>query len=163
MAVYVALGSNRGPRFRHVERSLRHLADSYDIVQQSSWYLTEPVDVAGGWFLNGVVGIVTQDAPSRVLANLLAIERKLGRTRDTTSPSRESRAIDLDLLLYDQRVIGEPGLVVPHPRLVERAFVLVPLAEIAPAVIHPVLQLSMRQLCDQVSDAHRVERVEHTP
>jgi len=134
---FVALGSNLGDRegyLKQAARELRALA-SVTLIRESSIVETDPVGgPPQGKFLNQVVEIETSLSPEALLAELLRVERALGRTRDEKCGPR---TIDLDVLLYDDQVIHRPGLDIPHPRMHERMFVLVPLCEIAPDVVHP--------------------------
>jgi 2-amino-4-hydroxy-6-hydroxymethyldihydropteridine diphosphokinase len=129
---YVGLGSNLGDR----ERLIREAAELIGAVRVSTVIETEP------WghtdqplFLNAVAELETLLAPRRLLDHLLDVERRLGRER--VGPQWGPRTIDLDLLLYGDEILDEPGLVVPHPRLTEREFVLRPLAELVPALKIP--------------------------
>lgn len=131
--VYIALGSNLGDRAQNLAAARGALAqDAVDISASSSVYETEPWGPKPqGRYLNQVVCGTTQLAPRALLARLLKIEQALGRERDGAE-RYGPRKIDLDILLYDDLVLREPDLRVPHPRMLQRAFVLVPLAEIAP-------------------------------
>lgn len=135
---YVGIGSNLGDRLGFLRRAVLELArrDRIDVVGRSSVYESPPAGYREQPdFLNAVVAVHT-DLPAReLLAALLAVETGLGRVRDR---HWGPRTIDLDLLLYGDLVIDEAGLVVPHPRLLERAFVLLPLCEIDPRLRHPV-------------------------
>jgi 2-amino-4-hydroxy-6-hydroxymethyldihydropteridine diphosphokinase len=115
-------------------------------LKASSFYETDPVGYKQQpRFINAVAAIDTNLDPDQLMQTLLAIERELGRDRAATVP-KGPRTIDLDLLLYDDRIIDTPGLTVPHPAMHERLFVLEPLVEIAPHVAHPVLKRSAAEL-----------------
>ncbi|MDN5345185.1 MAG: 2-amino-4-hydroxy-6-hydroxymethyldihydropteridine diphosphokinase [Clostridia bacterium] len=134
---YLGLGSNLGDREVNLRAAVAILGATAGITVEglSSWYETTPVGKTDqGLFLNGVVRIKTTLSPRELLQCVLAIEQRLGRVRrERWGP----RNIDIDILLYDALTIKEPDLEIPHPRLLERAFVLVPLAEIAPDLILP--------------------------
>ncbi|TDA70728.1 MAG: 2-amino-4-hydroxy-6-hydroxymethyldihydropteridine diphosphokinase [Clostridia bacterium] len=133
---YISIGSNLGDRAENCRRAMAAIQDhSLQVTKASRLYLTEPVGgIEQPWFANQVVEVRTTLAPRELLARLLAVEHEMGRVRqERWGP----RIIDLDLLLYGDRVVQEPDLILPHPRLGERAFVLVPLAEIVPEVKLP--------------------------
>ncbi len=111
----------------------------------------------GPWFLNGVVGISTGLNPEDLLTRCRQIEAGLGRP--DTRPPAAPRTIDLDILLYGEQILHAPILQVPHPRMHERAFVLIPMAEIAPKAWHPVLKKTIAELRDQLKDSHEVKRI----
>ena len=129
---FVGIGSNLGDREDHLRRAVELLAaeDAISVLASSQVRETEPVGpVAQGPFLNGAVRVETELAPRELLERLLAIEERLGRVRrERFGP----RTIDLDLLVYEDAVVDEPGLTLPHPLLHERRFALEPLAELAP-------------------------------
>ncbi len=134
--VLLGLGSNLGERVRLIGRAIELLAEQIRLEAISSIYETEPVGVRDQpWFLNLVCMGVTRLSPRGVLEFTRTIEDALGRERVEESAPR---TIDIDILAYDDRVIDELDLQVPHPRMIERAFVLQPLAEIAPEWRHPV-------------------------
>ena len=131
---YVGLGSNLGDREASLRGALELLGE--EVVAVSSFRETDPVGYLDQpRFLNAAAALETGLGPRALLDRLLEVERELGRTRD--GPRFGPRTIDLDLLLYGDRVIDEPGLVVPHPRLAERRFVLEPLAELDPGLVIP--------------------------
>src|SRR5688572_5767559 len=156
-AVFVALGSNLGDREANLSRGVRGLrARGLRITARSSVYETEPVGgPAQGADVNAVVQAETSLRPEEVLAACLDAERDAGRVR---SVANAPRTLDLDLLLYGDAVLRSAGLAVPHPRLHERRFVLVPLAEIAPEARHPVLGLTAREMERDCPDTAAVAR-----
>jgi 2-amino-4-hydroxy-6-hydroxymethyldihydropteridine diphosphokinase len=163
MGIYLSLGSNMGDRAVHIGRALELLAGrGVRVVRQSALYETEPVEMrAQDWFLNCVVEVETGSGDGNELAPqlmqaLLEIERSLGRERVTP---KGPRIIDMDILLYGSAVVHEPQLEIPHPRMAERRFVLVPFAEIAPDAVHPVLKKTIRQLLSETPDRSEVRPV----
>src|SRR2546426_10276925 len=154
-AVFVALGANVGDREANLLAARRGLeARGFRVTAMSSLYLTEPVDAPPQeWFLNAVAGGETALSPEALLQACLDTERAMGRVREVP---RGPRTIDLDLLLYGNEVRDAPGLVLPHPRMHERRFVLVPLAEIAPAARHPILGLTAAEMLRRCPDRSQV-------
>lgn len=155
--VYISLGSNVGDREQQIASAIQALgARGIHIVRQSSIYSTEPVDVATqSWFLNCVLEVETDLMPRQLLRVFHEVENELGRKHTVR---RGPRVIDLDILLYGTSVINTPELEVPHPRMTQRRFVLVPLAEIAPALRHPVENKSVEELLAETEDRSIVHR-----
>jgi 2-amino-4-hydroxy-6-hydroxymethyldihydropteridine diphosphokinase len=147
VTAYVALGANLGDRAANLHRALELLEQSPGIeVIRASTFIENPA--VGGpanspAFLNGAAEISTTLRPRTLLDRLLEIEKKLGRVR---SEKWSPRTIDLDLLLYGSQIIDEPGLTVPHPLMHERRFVLEPLSEIVPNVVHPIFNRTITDL-----------------
>lgn len=138
MRAYVGIGANLGDREATMREALARLAevDGVRVVAVSSFRETDPVGLLDQpRFLNAAAELETALSPHELLAALLAVERSLGRTRD--GPRYGPRTIDLDLLLYGEEIVAEPGLTVPHPRLHERAFALEPLRELDPELAVP--------------------------
>jgi 2-amino-4-hydroxy-6-hydroxymethyldihydropteridine diphosphokinase len=153
--IYVSIGSNLGDRAENLERAIESLSEiGVRVLRCSSIYETEPVDfLAQPWFLNCVVEGETSHMPRQLLEELQAIERKLGSKKLVP---RGPRIIDLDILFYETAVIREAGMEIPHPRLAERRFVLVPLAELAPEIRHPVLRKTAAELLAATQDGSAV-------
>lgn len=150
--VYIGLGSNEGDSCRNLQNAWKKLAEAGCgvLLSLSAPYKSEPVGVdTENWFVNAVGVIETKLAPEVLLGKMLAIEKELGRDRSKGI----DRSIDLDLLYYDDLVLMTPQLVLPHPEIQDRLFVLLPLAELAPDHIHPVLGKSTTMMRkDLVSD-----------
>src|SRR5437868_12021322 len=155
---YVSLGSNLGDRAGHLLLSVRGMLDAGLIVTRlSAIYETEPVDVREQpFFLNMVAELrVTIFSPEQTLARLLRIEYALGRRREIV---RGPRTVDLDLLFFGEEQRATEFLQLPHPRLHERRFVLTPLAELAPQLVHPTLHRTISQLLAETTDKAEVKR-----
>ncbi len=157
----VGVGSNLGDREATIRAAVARLGATpgIRIVQCSALIETAPVGPAQPNYLNGALALETSLAPSSLLAELLRVEREFGRVRDP-SVRMGPRTLDLDLLLYGDLVIDEPGLAVPHPRMPERAFVLIPLAEIAPNAVNPRCGRTVASLVRDLGSAHTCSSVE---
>jgi 2-amino-4-hydroxy-6-hydroxymethyldihydropteridine diphosphokinase len=153
--IYLSLGSNLGDRAANLERAIVSLSEiGVRVLRRSSIYETEPVNfLAQPWFLNCVVEAETLHAPRQLLDGLQAIERKLGSKKLVP---RGPRIIDLDIIFYEAAVIREAGMEIPHPRLAERRFVLIPLSELAPEFLHPVLRKTAAELLAAAQDRSTV-------
>lgn len=150
--VFLSLGSNMGDRARCIHRAFSELQKYARIIRISSLYETEPVGFAHQrWFLNAAVEIETKLAPQEFLAAIQRIEQNLGRVRGRRFGAR---TIDLDILLYGARIIKTQTLSIPHIEMHKRAFVLVPLAEIAPEAAHPVLKKTVQKLYRELPHHH---------
>jgi 2-amino-4-hydroxy-6-hydroxymethyldihydropteridine diphosphokinase len=142
---YLSLGSNMGNRAENLRQAISCLKELGTVTAVSSFYETEPVEVVGPqpWFVNCVVALETELMPQQLLSRTLAIELAMGRRRE--SP-KAPRTVDIDILLLGDAVVDVNGLIIPHPAMQRRRFVLEPLAEIAPRVEHPILHQSAAQL-----------------
>ena len=157
--VYVGMGSNLGDRDAHLAAGLAALrgTEGIEVVAVSALYETDPVGPPPqGPYLNGAIELATTLTPDALLERLLEIEVSQGRTR---GPDRNApRTLDLDLLLYGDRKLAGPHLEVPHPRLADRPFVLEPLCDLAPDLIHPTLGETIEALARGVRDPAAVRR-----
>ncbi len=155
---YLCLGSNSGNRLQFIEQaiSLLNLAENIKIIRSTALYETEPWGVKNqNWFLNIIVEIKTDLSPQDLLLKCMSIEKTLGRNRDKEQRWGE-RTIDIDIILYNKDVVNTDMLTIPHPRMHQRAFVLVPLLELIPDFIHPVLNKTISDLYDELDNVEEV-------
>lgn len=155
--VYLILGSNLGNRKHILQTAITELAVHVgEVVGQSGLYETEPWGFeTEDLFLNQVIVVRTRLTPESILEKSQQIEKKLGRTAKTSN-QYASRTIDIDILFYENQIVNEKHLVIPHPRLHERRFTLWPLAEIAPELEHPVLKQKIHELFAKCTDNQKV-------
>ena len=145
---YLGLGSNLGDREHNLAQALALISQQAVVEKLSSIYETEPVGYAQqSLFLNAVCCVSTDLSPAQLLRLAKEIELELGRI---SSFPNAPRPVDIDILFYGDRVVESPELTIPHPRLAERAFVLVPLAEIAPELVHPESGRTIRELANSL-------------
>jgi 2-amino-4-hydroxy-6-hydroxymethyldihydropteridine diphosphokinase len=155
-SVFIGIGSNLGDRQKNCLRAVELMDRMADcrITGYSDWYLTKPVGVEGQeWYVNGVVSLTTDISPKDLLKRLLKIEANMGRVRNERWGPR---SIDLDILMFGQEIIQESNLKIPHPRMHLRRFVLEPMTQLAPDLVHPELGLSMKVLLENLSDENQV-------
>jgi 2-amino-4-hydroxy-6-hydroxymethyldihydropteridine diphosphokinase len=148
VTAYLCLGSNMGDRRGNIDKALDYLYQRLRVAQKSSFYDTEPVgNQAQPRFLNMVCQVKTMLKATDLLVLAKAIERKLGRV---PGQRNSPRPIDIDILFFGDEVINTAELTIPHPRLTQRAFVLVPLGEIAPVLVHPVKKKTVSELMNEL-------------
>jgi len=155
--VFIGIGSNLGDRranCREARERIQQLPDTR-VVKESSLYESEPHGNAKTWFANSVVEIETELGAPELLKQLKAIEQQMGRKR-AKGKRWGSRIIDLDIIFYDMEIIEKRTLKVPHKRMADRKFVLLPLSELAPQLIHPSLNLSVSEMLATTKDQKRI-------
>jgi len=154
--VYIGIGSNIGNKRENFFEAVNRLAKLPDtrVVKESSLYESEPLGDAKDWYVNGAVEIETKFKPDMLLKKFKNIERAMGRKK--VKKRWGARIIDLDILLYDSAVVKKKDLRIPHPEMSTRKFVLIPLSEIAPQVVHPELGVTISELLFKVKDDKKI-------
>jgi 2-amino-4-hydroxy-6-hydroxymethyldihydropteridine diphosphokinase len=158
-SVVILIGSNMGERMNHLERACVEIERELGkIIQRSSIYETAPWgNIDQEKFLNRIIKIHSSIGAEQMMERILLIEKKMGRVR---TKKWEPRMIDIDILFYDNEIISTDNLVIPHPGLHLRKFTLVPLAELMPGYIHPVLKKSISDLLHDLNDSLEVKKME---
>ncbi len=153
--VYIGIGSNIGDRQENISKAISLIKEKSKIIKISSIYETEPVGYKDqDRFLNLALMIRTESSPEELFGFLQSIERKMGRVKRIKNGPR---IIDLDILFYDDEIINEENLKIPHPRLHERMFVLKPLMDISPDFAHPVLKKKIREMVLELKKTEQVK------
>lgn len=154
--VYIGIGSNVGNKRENFFEAVTRLAKLPDtrVLKESSLYESEPLGEAQEWYVNGAVEIETRLKPDMLLKKLKNIERSMGRKK--IKKRWGARIIDLDILLYDSAVVKKKTLRIPHPEMATRKFVLIPLGEIAPQVVHPELGVTISDLLIKIKDDKKI-------
>lgn len=158
---YIGVGSNLGDKIHQCEQGILEIVrvDDHKLLAKSSLYKTEPLGYPDqDWFVNVVIKIETDLEPLELLRSLKEIESRLGRMETFRWGPR---AIDLDILFFDDEAIQTEDLIIPHPLLQERQFVLIPLAEIERRLIHPVLQKTVLELLENLEEDQGVEKIQN--
>lgn len=153
--VFIGIGSNLGDKEGNIRKAVDFLKEKCNVIKVSSLYKAEPIDYKDqDMFLNCVIHIKTDFSAKDLLVFLHSIENRLGRERNIVNGPR---TIDLDILFYDALVLNDTNLIIPHPRLHERKFVLVPLVEITPDFMHPIFRKSVTELLSELDGEGLVE------
>jgi len=156
---YIGIGSNLGTPGKNCIEAIEKISNTKDIkiISRSSFYQTEPIgEVQQDWFVNSAIKIKTNLSPTHLLSNLLNIESAMGRTREE---KWGPRLIDLDLLFYGNLILRKKGLTLPHPEILKRKFVLIPMSEIAENLVHPTLKKTIKTLLQESSDGTVVKKL----
>jgi 2-amino-4-hydroxy-6-hydroxymethyldihydropteridine diphosphokinase len=154
---YLSLGSNIGDRAKNLREAISKLKGLGRVAAVSSFYETEPVEVTDqDWFVNCAVELETDLGSSELMSQILKIESDLGRRR---AVKKGPRIIDIDILLFGNEVQSVPELVIPHPAMTQRRFVLEPLAEIAPEAMHPVMAKTVQELLNELPSGQVVRKL----
>lgn len=160
MTAFISLGGNLGntreifeQTYPLIEKKIGPILQKSSLYQTAAWGMTDQAD-----FLNQVIEIETAENPAEILTNLLAIELHFGRIRDVRWGPR---SLDLDLLLFGNEQVNSPQLTLPHPRIQDRKFILIPLVEIAPYTLHPILGKSVKELLALTTDTSTVTLIQH--
>jgi 2-amino-4-hydroxy-6-hydroxymethyldihydropteridine diphosphokinase len=155
--VYLSLGSNIGDRASQLRDALARLGVAGRVVAVSSFYETEPVEFTPQpWFLNCAVALETSKTQQQLMSAILSIEEEMGRRR---VQRKGPRSIDIDILLFGDAIMDSKEITIPHPATHQRRFVLEPLAEIAPEVLHPVFKKTIRELRDALPEGQAVRKL----
>lgn len=150
---YIGVGSNMGNRLDNIQAAIVRINEVARVEAVSSIYLTEPVGMSGCEnFLNAALVASSELEPIDMLDELMMVEAEMGRVRYHLSIHPSPRTIDLDILLYGNEVVGTERLVIPHPRLTERAFAMVPLVEMEPALKHPIHKRPLKEMVENLGD-----------
>ncbi|MDB3913389.1 2-amino-4-hydroxy-6-hydroxymethyldihydropteridine diphosphokinase [Flavobacteriaceae bacterium] len=156
---YLSLGSNQGDKLKTLQKTINDIAESIGAIQNiSSVYKTSSWGYEGEDFYNICIGVSTYLQPENLLKKLLGIENKYGRERKKTN-GYSDRKIDIDILLFDNEIIFSKEVTIPHPRMLERKFVLVPLVEIAKNTLHPIEKKQLVSCLNNCSDASLIEKI----
>ncbi|MDI6839802.1 MAG: 2-amino-4-hydroxy-6-hydroxymethyldihydropteridine diphosphokinase [bacterium] len=166
-SVYLGIGSNLGDRLTNIKLAIKKLSQMGEIIKMSSIWETEPwfAESCGGeknqpLFLNCVVLVKTKLSPYKLLNKLSQIETELKRKR---TKRFGPRTIDLDILFYDSLIINDPNLIIPHPHIQQRKFVLLPLSEIVPDLIHPILKKTVKELLEDLPNSEQACKLSLPP
>ncbi len=157
---YISLGSNLGNRLKNLQKAVNLIADTVgSIIKIASVYKTPALGFDGDYFLNTVIKVSTYQPPETLIQSLLLIEKKLGRKR-LNNEEYSNRSIDLDILLFDDEIIFSKTLIVPHPRMLNRKFVMIPLVEIAPNTIHPIEKKHLQNCLQNCNDTSEINIIQ---
>jgi 2-amino-4-hydroxy-6-hydroxymethyldihydropteridine diphosphokinase len=156
---YISVGSNMGDPLANCREGIRRLCDgsAVALMAQSPFYRTQPVDLLDqDWFINAAIKVSTGLTPPALMERMQAVQNEVGRK---PSVRFGPRILDLDIIFFDDRILDDPDLTIPHPRMHKRRFVLQPICDIDPQVFHPVLRLDVKTLLHRIAeDGQKIER-----
>lgn len=156
--VYLSLGSNKGDRVGYIQQATSILdgMDDISLVRTSAFYESEPWGTdTKNWFVNAMIEINTTQTPQQLLQTIQSVEKRLGRNRELEGHYGD-RTLDIDIMFYDDEIINEENLIIPHKYFHQRAFTIVPMLELAPDFIHPTLKKTIMQLHDELENPEMV-------
>lgn len=158
--VYLCLGSNIGDRVGFIQQAVSLLsadADKFKVIRTSSFYETQPwLEKNTDWYVNAIIEAKTTLSPEQLLNLGNSIELKLGRKRETEAENGDRRPIDIDIIFYENEILNEDNLKIPHERMHKRAFVLVPMLEVNAEYIHPLLNKTVRDLYNELANPEMI-------
>ena len=159
--VFLSLGSNLGDKTENIKKAIAEINSQIGaICNTAKFYETEPWGFENdSWFLNTAVKLKTEFSAKQTLKKCLSIENQLGRYRNNISKGYSSRIIDIDILFFNNELINLPDLIIPHPYIKDRKFVLYPLMDITTSYIHPVLKKSIRELVNECTDKTIIKEI----
>ncbi|NJB82423.1 2-amino-4-hydroxy-6-hydroxymethyldihydropteridine diphosphokinase [Wenyingzhuangia aestuarii] len=158
----LSLGTNLGNKLENLNTAIQQISNLGKVVLISSVYQTPPWGFKSDDFYNIAINLQTELSPELLIDQLLAIETTLGRTRNSLTEGYQARPLDIDIIFYNNQVINTQKLIVPHPRMQDRKFVLIPIIEIAPNFTHPALKTSLENLLETTDDASEITKTHHT-
>lgn len=159
MRYYFSLGANQGDRMLNIQKAVSFLEGMGRLVSKSSIYRTDPIDMPEGTedFFNLVLMVDSDYSPAEMLKKIKQFEKKMGREKK--SSGHGPRTIDIDILMVDEMVVNDEKLVIPHIRMARRAFVLIPLLEIVPDMVHPISKKSFRKILNELHGKQRIDKI----
>lgn len=161
-SIFLSVGTNKGDKISNCKLVTKKIALISDIINISSIYKTESWGFSADFFLNFVIELKTNLSPHNLLSELLKIENQMGRFRKNDNTYYQSRIIDIDILFFGDKIIKSKKLIIPHPRINDRNFILVPLCELCPSLICPISNKKIEDILKKCKDNSAVDKIPHT-